>query len=301
MNIERAIQLNRKFGNQLRWQPRFDQIVFFLGFQNRTPGVWEFAESIAKWQKREHLVADGIIGPRTWLKMKKSLDLKKNVPLQPIHSGPQTFGPAIPGSIPIDLSLMAKNKDIERRLLLAAEDYYARKDFRWLFAFAHGQITKQINQHISRFQRPNALLRLNRHFAEQFLRDVNQQPHDGWKRAFKACHALQQGSEDTSLLMGEVEFCGAAMASIHIHIDLAAALDEIGCIPPQDYGNMLVFVKRGSLAALVRLRGRALGAAEAMLEQLIAPFLKLEVKVWRNTVYKSACNIPVPNPDPKFI
>lgn len=251
--------------------------------------------------KIEHLVADGIIGPRTWLKMKKSLALKKNVPLQPVYSGPQTFGPGIPGSTPIDLSIMAKNKEIERQLLVAAENYYTKNDFRWLFAFAHGQITKQINQHISKFQRPNALMRLNLHFATQFLRAVNQQPHDGWKRAFKACQGLQQGAEDTSLLVLEVEFCGAAMASIHIHIDLAAALNEIGCIPPQDYGNMLVLVKRGSLAAQVRLRGRLLGAAEAILEQFMAPLLKLEVKVWRNTVYKNACNLPVPNPDPKFI
>ena len=46
----------------------------------------------------------------------------------------------------------------------------------------------------------------------------------------------------------EAEMCGAAMANVHIHVDLANALREVGCISPQDYGNMLVFVNRGSLA-----------------------------------------------------
>jgi len=69
------------------------------------------------------------------------------------------------------------------------------------------------------------------------------------------------------------------MASVHIQIDLSAAIREVGCIPPQDYGNMLVFVNRGSIAALVKLRGKAVAAAEAMLQYLVAPMIDLEVKV----------------------
>jgi hypothetical protein len=214
-----------------------------------------------------------------------------------VHSaGPQSFAPAVPGSEQLDPILVLRNRQIEESLLQAADRYYKAGDFRWFFAYAHGQITRLINEHWKKFQRPNALMRLNIHFAEEFVRAIGDQPHDSWKRAFRTCAALQTTSVDTMVLMGEVEFCGAAMANVHIHVDLAAAIRDVGCIPPEDYGNMLVFVNRGALAALVRLRGAGVGAAEAMINQLVAPLVKLEVKAWRNAVYVQGCNAVVPDP-----
>lgn len=90
------------------------------------------------------------------------------------------------------------------------------------------------------------------------------------------------------------------MADVHIHVDLSAALREVGCIPPADFSNMLVFVNRGALAALVRLRGRAVGALEAMGQHVVAPFLDLEVKAWRNAAYQSICNTAVPEVERAF-
>ena len=84
----------------------------------------------------------------------------------------------------------------------------------------------------------------------------------------------------------------------HINVDLTPAL--CGCIPPADYGNMLVFVNHGSLAALVRLCGRALGAVEAMLQQVAALLLDLEVKAWRNAAFESLCNAPVQSVEASF-
>jgi hypothetical protein len=43
-------------------------------------------------------------------------------------------------------------------------------DFCWFFTLAHAEITKLINKNISAFQRPNALMRLNISFSEQFVR-----------------------------------------------------------------------------------------------------------------------------------
>ncbi len=63
---------------------------------------------------------------------------------------------------------------------------------------------------------------------------------------------------------------------------------------------MLVFVNRGALAAVVRLRGQALGAAEAMVQHVIAPLLDLEVRAWRNAAYSSVCNTQVPAVKPEF-
>jgi hypothetical protein len=318
--VERAARLNRHYMRPQAegWQRYFDDIARLVGFEDSSPSEWEFAEAMARWQRgqRPPLTDDGVVGPRTWTRLRHLLGVGRpgglatgKVPTasaiphaEPMTlPGPQSFAPAVPGTTPIDQWLIARNMHIEQGLLRAADEYYASGDFRWFFSYAHGEITRQINRNLERLQRPNALLRLNMHFAEEFLRAIGGQSHDGWKRAFRVCQSLRDASADTSLLAGEIEFCGAAMANVHIRMDLSVALNEVGCIPPGDYGNMLVFVNRGSLAALTRLRGRALGAAEAMLQQLVAPMIDLEVKAWRNAVYNSACNATVPDPTPGFL
>jgi hypothetical protein len=215
--------------------------------------------------------------------------------------GPQTFHPAIVGSERIDPCLESRNMDIEKGLLDAAESYYKQEDFRWFFAFAHGKITQQINNNLGAFQRPNALIRLNIHFAEEFLRAIDGLPHQAWKRAFRVCQSLQNASQNTAILVGELELCGAAMANVHIHVDLAAAIREVGCIPPDDYSNMLVFVNRGALAAVVRLRGIVLGSLETVFQRFAEPIVKLEVKAWRNAVYEGACYMMVPEVGQDFV
>lgn len=219
---------------------------------------------------------------------------------KPQFSSPQCYSPQHLGTEMTDPVLMMRNKQIEEGLLRAADEYYIKKDLRWFFAFAHGQITRQINQSIGLYQRPNAVLRLNIHFAEEFLRAIHGQPHQQWKQVFKKCAALQNTSEETSWLIGEVEFCGAAMANVHIHVDLAAALQQVGCITPTDYGNTLIFVNKGSLAALVRLRGSFFAPAESILNQLFGILTEIEVKTWRNAVYNQVCNANVPEPEKVF-
>ena len=318
--VERAARMNRHYmlPQNLGWSRHSKEVALLIGFVDQSPSEWAFAEAVARWQRaqRPPLADDGVVGPQTWARMRPLLVNSGSSKLwagagqtAPSESsllpqraeGPQSFAPAAPGTTTLDQWLVVRNRHIEQSMLQAAEDYLTSGDFRWFFAYAHGQITKQINANLGRVQRPNALLRLNIHFAEEFLRAVGGQPHEGWQRAFRACESLRTASDTTSLLAGEVEFCGAAMANVHIRVDLSASLNEVGCIPPEDYGNMLVFVNRGALAALVRLRGRALGAAEATLQQLVAPLLDLEVKTWRNAVYSAACNAAVPDPTPAFL
>jgi hypothetical protein len=217
------------------------------------------------------------------------------------HVGPQSFAPAIPGSVRVDPLLLHRNLEIQRTLLSEAQLLYDRGDLRWFFTRAHGEITRLINnENLSEFQRPDALLRLNNHFAEEFIRALWGEPHEQWRAAFRYCQALEKASAQTVALVGEFEFCSAQMANIHIRIDLSAAIREVGCIPPEDYGNVLVFVNRGSIAALVKLRGRVIGASQAMLQYLVAPIVNLEVKVWRNATYQDICQVPVPDPHPSF-
>ncbi len=90
------------------------------------------------------------------------------------------------------------------------------------------------------------------------------------------------------------------MANVHINVDLAAALREVGCIPPADYGSMLVFVNRGNLAATVRYRDRAVGAAETILQNFLGPMLDLDVQAWRNAAYQRICNTAVTPVQPGF-
>jgi hypothetical protein len=303
VDVDRAIQLNRKYmaAQNLGWQSRYQQVAQLLGFSSFSPDAHSFALAVARWQQQQQppLASDGIIGPKTWARMQAVLAPHVGAPGVP--PGPQSFAPAVPGSARLDPMLVARNRTIEQALLREADAYLARGDFRWFFTYAHGRITAQINANLIRFQRPNELMRLNIHFAEQFIRAIGGQPHDRWREAFRRCELLRTHAADNVFLVGEVEFCSAAMARVHISIDLAAALREVGCIPPSDYGNMLVFVNQGALAAAARYRGRYVGTAEVILQQLTAPLVDLEVKVWRNAAYQNVCGQPVPDPAPSFV
>jgi hypothetical protein len=74
----------------------------------------------------------------------------------------------------------------------------------------------------------------------------------------------------------------------------------VGCISPRDYGNMLVFVNRGALAATNKLRGRVIGTAATMIMQIVGPLMDLDVKAWRNAAFE-ACKRKVPDPDSQFL
>src|SRR5437879_5711496 len=274
MNVHRAVQANLEFIPQ--WKNALPQIYPVLGFTNSCPTEYAFADAVAKWQRLSlpRLTVDGILGPVSWQRMKRDLGIARNasVPDDAVEDwGPQCFGPAQPGTTPIDAALLARNRVVEHTLFHDAQEFYKAGDFRWFFTLAHAHITRQINSNLNLFQRPNALLRLNLHFAEEFIRALNGQPHEGWRRAFQFCKALEKASNDTSMMVGEVEFCGARMANVHIHIDLSSALSDVGCIPPEDYSNVLVFVNRGALWATVELRGKFIGVSEIMANQFIAP------------------------------
>jgi len=305
IHIHRAVRSN--FSYLPTWQPALGRILPLIGFANRCPDEYEFARAIARWQGSQipPMKVDGILGPLTWSRMKQSLQISNPGPMARPRAdlrywGPQSFAPAKLGSEPIDPDLLARNRQVEQALFQDAKKFLDAGDFRWFFTLAHAHITRQINDNLRLFQRPNALLRLNLHFAEEFLRAINGQTHEEWRRAFEFCASLQRGSAQTSALVFEVEFCGARMANVHIHIDLSSALNDVGCIPPEDYANVLVFVNRGALAATVELRGKFVGVTETIASQLVAPAVGLDVKVWRNTVYQKMCNAVVPSPESGF-
>jgi murein DD-endopeptidase MepM/ murein hydrolase activator NlpD len=75
IDIARAVQENRQYGEQLGWREHYDDIVRALGFTDFTPGEELFAKAIAKWQEKQRLGVDGILGPNTWRRMQSAMDL----------------------------------------------------------------------------------------------------------------------------------------------------------------------------------------------------------------------------------
>ncbi len=73
IDLDKAIRLNKQYGQSLGWQNQFDNIVSFL----TSPDEKAFAKAIAHWQKSKGLKADGIVGPNTWAKMRASMASSK--------------------------------------------------------------------------------------------------------------------------------------------------------------------------------------------------------------------------------
>ncbi len=216
------------------------------------------------------------------------------------------------GYLHLDPLLVQRNRAIEESLLNAANNYLRRRDFRWFFTYAHGQITKQINKNIRRFEAPNALMLFNINFAEEFLSAIWGQPHRDWQQAFNRCEEISNASDELGGYAERelVQLCGAEMARIHINFDITTALMEDGCIPRQDFGNMLLLVNSGSQAAMIELRDRTSPYVEIIIGALsIGPIYtlviqqlgELVVKFWRNAIYERLCNTSVPNPAPHFL
>ena len=80
-DVERAVRLNNQYmlPKKEGWQTHFDRIAELLGFTDRSPSEWEFAEAVFRWQKVQQppLIPDGIIGPATWTRMRRALGLRQ--------------------------------------------------------------------------------------------------------------------------------------------------------------------------------------------------------------------------------
>jgi LAS superfamily LD-carboxypeptidase LdcB len=69
----RAVELNRRFADSLRWGPRRAEIALLLGFRDHTPDELRFAEGLARWQQAQGLTPDGVLGPTTWARLQPRL------------------------------------------------------------------------------------------------------------------------------------------------------------------------------------------------------------------------------------
>jgi hypothetical protein len=207
----------------------------------------------------------------------------------------------------IDRALLDRTKQLDtlfdRAIVNLASG--AAIDLRIFFTMAHGYITRKIGQHIDVFNSPNPLMRLNDSFATTFLNAINGAPHNDWQRAFRVCKAERDAA--LSGFVGKIfiapvatEACAACMANVHIKRDLRDALSKVRDVDAQDYGNVLIFVMEGNIYAEDQFRGRAIGAAAVMVGQMFSKSLNLDVKQWRNDVYRDSYGKQVPDPSAAF-
>jgi len=77
IDVDRAVSLNRRYARSLGWQTHFDRIVRLLGFTTFTPNERIFAEAVARWQRRQGLSADGILGSKAWSRMRTALGIAR--------------------------------------------------------------------------------------------------------------------------------------------------------------------------------------------------------------------------------
>lgn len=74
LNIALAIRFTPYYARSVGWKIELAKICSFLGFYNSYPDPKGFVTAVAKWQAKNHLDPDGMIGPDTWRKMKPALD-----------------------------------------------------------------------------------------------------------------------------------------------------------------------------------------------------------------------------------
>ncbi|MBD0367457.1 MAG: N-acetylmuramoyl-L-alanine amidase, partial [Flavisolibacter sp.] len=94
----KAVQLNRRYGEQLGWNRYYDKINDFLlpysGQKNVSLGEEAFAQAVAVWQQKQGFPAkdcDGIIGPNTWRVMKPQIVADTSSPTVPVSGSPSSI------------------------------------------------------------------------------------------------------------------------------------------------------------------------------------------------------------------
>lgn len=70
-HVAKAVRSNPIYGRHVGWIRRFGDILAALGC--RPASAVAFAECVAAWQGTKHLKPDGMLGPKTWGKLKPAI------------------------------------------------------------------------------------------------------------------------------------------------------------------------------------------------------------------------------------
>ncbi|NJM97345.1 MAG: hypothetical protein HC800_09350 [Phormidesmis sp. RL_2_1] len=144
-DVTRAVRRNRYWGQRLGWHTQIDAIVRLLHQQPFTPDETTFAQLVCRWQRKQKLEADGIIGPKTWSIMRAALPQLRPAPSAPTPTRvPSLNGPKVPPGF----------KSVKRKGIVKGLSRYGggRLDAFLLSLKAQGKITIS-NNDIDTFQR----------------------------------------------------------------------------------------------------------------------------------------------------
>ncbi len=125
-NWDKAIEQNRHYATSLGWQGKFDKIVALLGFSNMTPNERLFAEALARWQASQGMKADGILGPKTWGRMRPALPTP-GIPA-PV-SGGLAFGAKVSAEFRNRVRQISSDIGIDPNFLMAAMAFETGETF----------------------------------------------------------------------------------------------------------------------------------------------------------------------------
>jgi|GEM_PF-875507 len=125
-NWDKAIEQNRHYATSLGWQGQFDKIVALLGFSNMTPNERLFAEALARWQASQGLKADGVLGPKTWGRMRPALTTP-GIPA-PV-SGGLAFGAKVSAEFRNRVRQISADIGIDPNFLMAAMAFETGETF----------------------------------------------------------------------------------------------------------------------------------------------------------------------------
>lgn len=95
-SVPKAHQANRYYAENLGWDAYRMQVYTLLGFDNMSPTENMLVEAVANWQRQNGFSsknADGIIGPKTWEKMKQAIGKgNSSTPKGPVNTGGSSSG-----------------------------------------------------------------------------------------------------------------------------------------------------------------------------------------------------------------
>jgi hypothetical protein len=67
--LQKAVTLNRVYARAVGWLHHTRQIAVLLGIRDLNPDIWSFVQALARWQARNGMIPNGVLGPGEWYTM----------------------------------------------------------------------------------------------------------------------------------------------------------------------------------------------------------------------------------------
>ncbi len=128
LDLEKAVIKNSEWSQKLGWSAYLGAIMALVGYVPLPfPSLKNFAEAIARWQSHQGLLpADGIIGPKTWERIKKNTQIQQPLPINQkparLSIDPETLEKI--GQYASIIERIARDKDVDPSIIkgiIAAE------------------------------------------------------------------------------------------------------------------------------------------------------------------------------------